>query len=355
MKKLKRSKLGIFCGIFFSIISILVILLISGFNLKEGFRLFYNGSLGNFYALSETLLKMVPLTIVGLGCAISFQAGQFNIGGEGQLIIGGLIAGYIGYAWNLPPIIHSIIAMIIGGIGGGFFALLPGFLKAKKGINEIISTIMLNYVALYFASYLSGGPMRDPQSMMAAFPKVKSSAIIPPIAIGTRIHYGLFVMIGLVILANIFLQKTISGFRIRAIGANPVASKYYGINVSKEIIKAMFISGFLCGIAGCIEVLGVHGRFLPQFSPGYGYDGITIALIGNLNPYGVAAAAFFFGTLRAGLGDMQIFMEMPKQLPTLMQGVVVLFLAIFLSLDFSSIKKMKRGKVHEPADNFFGD
>lgn len=341
---MKRSKIAVFTGIFCSLVSIIVILLLTGRDPVESMKFFYNGTFKDFYAFSEALLKMIPLTIAGLGCAIAFQAGQFNIGVEGQLIMGGMIAGFIGYAFSLPPVIHCIIAVFAGGIGAGLFAILPGLLKAKKGVNEILSTIMFNYVAIYLASYLSNGPLKAP-GMMAAFPKIKRTAAIPLIGGGTRLHYGFFIMIGLIIITAVYMQRTVSGFKIRAIGANPVASMFNGINAPAEIVKSMFLSGFMAGLAGSIEILAVHGRFLPQFSPGYGFDSITSALIGNLNPFGVALASFFFGALRTGLGDMQIFMEMPKQLPTLMQGIIILFLAIFISMDFSFISiKTKRRK-----------
>ena len=293
------------------------------------------GSFGSTRALSETAVWATPYIFAGLAVALAFKGGLFNIGAEGQLAIGAVVAALIGYAlpeWlgaDIPAIIHLPLAVFFGMAGGAFWAAIVGFLKAYTGGHEVINTIMMNYIALNTISFLLNGPMKDrsPNNVIARTPLIADSARMPEIFEGLRVHWG-FVLALLVAFAVWWmLNKSTLGFEIRTVGLNPDAAKYAGINVKRTIILTMALSGMLAGLAGTVEVTGLNYRHELGFSIGYGFDAIAIALLGRSHPLGVVLAAILFAAMRNGATRMQFLTQMPVDLISMLQALILLFVA----------------------------
>jgi len=294
-----------------------------------------SGSFGSAKALSETAVWATPYIFGGLAVALAFKGGLFNIGAEGQLALGATVAALIGYAlpgWlgvEIPTIIHLPLTIISGMAAGALWAAIVGFLKAYTGGHEVINTIMMNYIALNTISFLLNGPMkdRDPNNVIARTPLIADGARIPTIFEGLRIHWGFIFALLVAFLIWWLLNKTTLGFEIRTVGANPDAAKYAGINVKRTIILTMAISGMLAGLAGTIEVTGLNYRHELGFSIGYGFDAIAIALLGKSHPLGVVLAAILFAAMRNGATRMQFLTQMPVDLISMLQALILLFVA----------------------------
>jgi general nucleoside transport system permease protein len=293
------------------------------------------GSFGSAKALSETAVWATPYIFAGLAVALAFKGGLFNIGAEGQLAVGAVFAALIGYAlpeWlgrDIPTIIHLPLAILVGMLMGALWAAIVGFLKAYTGGHEVINTIMMNYIALNTISFLLNGPMKDPNpnNVTARTPLIAESARIPVIFNGLRIHWGFVLALIVAFLVWWLLNKTTLGFEIRTVGANPDAAKYAGINVKRIIILTMALSGMLAGLAGTIEVTGLNYRHELGFSIGYGFDAIAIALLGRSHPLGVVLASILFAAMRNGATRMQFLTQMPVDLISMLQALILLFVA----------------------------
>jgi simple sugar transport system permease protein len=293
------------------------------------------GSFGSIKALSETAVWATPFIFAGLAVALAFKGGLFNIGAEGQLALGAVSSALIGYAlpewlgFDIPKIIHLPLAIIIGMLMGALWAGIVGFLKAYTGGHEVINTIMMNYIALNTISFLLNGPMKDRSltNVIARTPLIAESARIPTIFDGLRIHWGFVLALLAAFLVWWMLNKTTLGFEIRTVGANPDAAKYAGINVKRVIIITMALSGMLAGMAGSLEVTGLNYRQELGFSIGYGFDAIAIALLGKSHPLGVVLAAILFAAMRNGASRMQFLTQMPVDLISVLQALILLFVA----------------------------
>lgn len=293
------------------------------------------GSWGSKKAISETFIWATPYILAGLAVALAFNGGLFNIGAEGQLAVGATCTALIGYAlpvwlgFDLPIYIHLPLALIAGMIGGGIWAAIPGALKAYTGAHEVINTIMMNYIALNTISYLINGVMKDrsPTNVIARTPLIAESARIPPIFDGLRIHWGFVLALLVAFLIWWLLNKTTLGFEIRTVGLNPDAAQYAGINVKRVIILTMLLSGMLAGLAGSVEVTGLNYRHELGFSIGYGYDAIAIALLGRSSPLGVVLASLLFASMRNGATRMQFLTQLPVDLISMIQALILLFVA----------------------------
>jgi simple sugar transport system permease protein len=252
----------------------------------------------------------------------------FNIGAEGQLYIGGLATAYIGYAVHgLPWYIHAPLALLAGAVAAGIWGFIPGILKARFGAHEVINTIMMNYIAFRLTDYLVGGPMKATGGIPAT-PEVLPSADLATIFPSpVRLHWGFFIALGLAVVVWWLLYKTTFGMELRMVGANSKAAKYAGISVSKTTALTMAISAALCGLAGSIHLLGVDHRMVRAFSPGYGFDAIALALLGNSHPLGVVVASLLFGFLRGGAARMQSVAGTPVEIIRIIQGLVIVFVA----------------------------
>ncbi|MDP3185880.1 MAG: ABC transporter permease, partial [Anaerolineales bacterium] len=295
----------------------------------------FEGAFGTPKALSETAVWASPYIFAGLAVALAFRGGLFNIGAEGQLAFGAVMAALIGYAlpgWlhiDLPAFIHIPLAIGFGALAGALWAAIPGALKAYTGGHEVINTIMMNYIALNMTSFLLNGPMRDPNplNVVARTPMIAESARIPPLFEGFRVHWGFVLALLVAGLVWWLLWKTTLGFEIRTVGANPDAAKYAGINVKRTIVLTMSLSGLLAGMAGVTEVTGLNYRHELGFSIGYGFDAIAIALLGKTHPAGVVLAALLFAAMRNGATRMQFLTQIPVDIISVIQALILLFVA----------------------------
>ena len=312
-----------------------LIIQVAGGDPIAGYLGLVEGAFGSAKALSETAVWATPYIFAGLAVAVGFKGGLFNIGGEGQLAFGAVTAAFVGYALpgflhtTIPPLIHIALAVGLGLLAGALWAAIPGALKAYTGGHEVINTIMMNYIALNITMFLLNGPMRDPDPavLTARTPEIAISARIPPIFVGLRVHWGFVLALLVAALIWWVLWKTTLGFEIRTVGANPDAAKYAGINVKRTIVLTMAISGALAGLAGAIEVTGLNYRHEPGFSVGYGFDAIAIALLGKTNPVGVVLAAILFGAMRNGATRMQLLTQIPVDIISVIQALILLFVA----------------------------
>ncbi|MDO8732857.1 MAG: ABC transporter permease [Actinomycetota bacterium] len=314
----------------------LVIIVLSGTPLSEALEAYgalLQGSVGSIKAISETLTAATPLILVGLSVAIAFRAGLFNIGGEGQMAIGGMFAVFVGFSFTgLPLIIHLPLAIVAGLIGGAIWGFVPGVLKAKTGAHEVIVTIMLNYIAILLVGYLLKSSLfqregrSDPVSRT-----IEDSAAMPQlldwINPSMRIHFGLIIALLAAVFIHWLLFRTTTGFEFRAVGANPAAARYAGMSVARVYVMVMVIAGALAGLAGGGQVLGVLERVTPGFTAGVGFDGIAVALLGRSNPAGVVAAAVLFGGLRAGGQQMQVSTDVGLDIISVIQALIIIFVA----------------------------
>ncbi|MDE1994060.1 MAG: ABC transporter permease, partial [Rhizobiaceae bacterium] len=248
-------------------------------------------------------------------------------GAEGQLYLGGTAAGAVGVAGSSLPALLLLPAMMLSAmLAGALWSGLAGWLKLRFRADELITTIMLNYVAIDFVSYLLHGPLQDPNSPLAQTARLTTEARLPTLLTGTRLHAGVLIVLVVVILAHLFLWKRVGGFRLRVVGLNPRAALNAGINVRHIVVLGFLASGALAGLAGFIEVSGVQRRMIENLSPGFGYTAIIVALLGQTNPVGVLASAFLFAALQIGATTMESAAGVPSTLTTVIQGLVVLFL-----------------------------
>lgn len=291
----------------------------------------FRGAFGNTNNLLRTLSKATPLIFTGLAVAVALRAGLFNIGAEGQLLVGGLAAAWVGYAVKgLPAFIHLPLAIIAAAVAGAVWAVVPGILKAWRGTHEVIVTIMMNYIAIFLTHYLVHGIFKDKTSDATRTPEILATARLWALEKGnTNFSAGFFLAILAAILIAFLIKRTALGFEIRAVGHGADAARASGISVGKTIVTAMLISGALAGLAGAVEVLGVHHHYYDQFSPGYGFDSIAVALLGGLTSSGVTMSAILFGGLNSGaiqmeLGDQQT----PRQIAGIVQAIVIIAVGV---------------------------
>jgi ABC-type uncharacterized transport system permease subunit len=286
-----------------------------------------NGAVGNTNSIAETLLKAIPLTLAGVGVSIAFRANVFNVGAEGQLYLGAMAAGWVGLLLGDQPWFVVIPAMMVSAmLAGALWAGVAGILKVALGASELINTIMLNYVAIFFVGYLLHGPLQDPTSPLGQTARLGEAARLPRILEGTRLHAGLLIALVVVVVAYVLLWHTVWGFRIRAAGHNPEAARSAGINTTWVILSSLLLSGALAGLAGFSEVAGVQRRMIENISPGYGYTAIVVALLGRTNPPAVFIAALLFAGLQVGASTMESAVGVPSSIATIIQYLIVLLI-----------------------------
>lgn len=284
------------------------------------------GSVGSVNAIINTLVQATPLILAGLAVGIGFKAGLFNIGAQGQFLVGALAAAAVGVTLaGQPPLIAIPAAIVVGMLAGLGYGFLPGFLKAYTGAHEVVTTIMLNYVAVYVIAYVVSGPLRGENVTFARTADVGNAAL--PIIAGREGHIGiLFAAIAVPALAWLLYRSTL-GFEIRTVGANPEAARYAGMHPRLLIILTMSLAGLLAGLAGATEVLGQVGHMPAAYATSVGFDAIAVALLGRAHPAGILLAGILFGAMRAGSGLMQIQAGIPVQMVNVLQAVILFFLA----------------------------
>jgi ABC-type uncharacterized transport system permease subunit len=285
------------------------------------------GALGSVQGIAETLAQTTIFLFAGLGVAVAFRAGLFNIGAEGQLVVGAFCTAIAGAALHLPAPIEIPICLAAGAFGGACFGGLAGWLKARYGASEVITTIMLNYIAYFGVNYLVAGPLLGSATAPETAP-IFPTAVLAPIVPLTRLTAALPLAVVAAAATWWWLQRTVAGYELRAVGGSERVARYAGVNVSKVIVQTMALSGALAGLGGATEVLGLFHRFNAQLSPGYGFTSIAVALLAQSNPLGVIASALFFGVLQNGSLSMQAMAGVPKDLVSVIEGLIILFVAI---------------------------
>ena len=306
-----------------------VAVLLSGTNPVDAYVALFQGAFTNTNAFAETLVAAIPYVFLGLSVAVGFRAGLFNIGGAGQLFLGGIFAAFVGYRWGgLPGVAHLPLALLAGMLGGFIWGSIPGLLKARFGAHEVITTIMLNYIAALLTDLLvNKGPMSDRHTASPQTPPMLATARLPIIVPDSRLHLGLLLALLAVPVVWFLLERTTVGFRIRAVGLNAGAARAAGISVGWTMVIVMGISGALAGLAGAVQVLGVSGVLTPSLSSGVAFDAIAVALLAGSNPVGVLPAAFLFGALKSGASFMQLQTQVSADLISIVQAAVIVFVA----------------------------
>ena len=312
-----------------------VMLLLLKVNPIAAYSALWQGAFGSSNAFAETLVKATPLLLVALGICISFRGDVINIGGEGQMIIGAILATWVGLAFTgLPGWLAITLAMLAGFLGGAIWGGIPGVLKAYFRVNEILSTVMMNAIAVQLMNFLLSGPMIDPSQVELASKIPQTARLLEifrlPRLIPTRLHLGALIAVTLAILVYIVLWRTTLGYRIRAVGQNPHASRYAGIKVQRYMVLALLLSGAFAGLAGAIQVFGVNYRMITDgsssgFTGSAGFNGIVAALFGQLHPVWSIPASILFGALLVGANSMQRVVQVPSALVTALNGLVVVF------------------------------
>lgn len=308
------------------------------------FTALLSGAGGNVYRLTETFVKACPLLYTGLAVALALHAGIWNIGAEGQLLLGALATAWVGgYTVSLPPPLALALVSGAAMCAGSLWASIAAWLKLKRGVNEVISTIMLNFIATGLVSYCVHGPLMEATAQYPQTDLLPPTARLPRLLPPTRLHLGVPLAIVAALGSAAFLFYTKYGFKFRATGANPRAARLAGIPVERHIACAFVLSGALAGLAGSIEVSGVTQRVYEKFSPGYGYTAIAVALVAQRSPLGVVFAALFFGALDAGAGTMQRVAGVSAVLVAVIQATVVLFLAVYSTERMQRLFRLPQG------------
>jgi len=314
--------------------------------LGDLFGLIYKGGFGNERVTFVTVSEVTPLIFTGVANAIAFKCGLFNIGVAGQFILGMLAAAFVGTIPGLNPIIHIILIIAAGFIAGGIWGAIPGYLKAKVGTHEVINTIMMNYISIYLANFLvlrTGFGIKGKSSTET----IQSSAQLYRFVSGSEANISVFLAIAVAIFIFWLLWKTTVGYEIRAVGINPHAAEYGGINVAKNTVLAMVLSGGIAGIGGATHVAGVlHNVKDFMALPSYGFDGIAVALLAKSNPIGCIASALLFGTLNSSARTLQLN-GIPKDIVYLIQAIIIIFVATDYIVKYFSEKKKKGAITNE--------
>ena len=319
-------------------------ILLAGANPVEAYAAFVVVPLTSQFTLLEVLVTATPILMTGAAVAIAFRAGYWNIGAEGQLLLGAIVAAGIGtLVGGLPPILALPMMISGGALGGAAWALVPALLRVRFGIDEVVTTLLLNPVALLLVNGLLHGPWRDPVTGFPESPRIAVSAEFPTLIDRSRLHLG-FVLALLVIAAAWYvLARTPAGLRLRAAGLSPHGARFAGINVSRTLLGAALVSGAIAGIAGVSEVAGIQNRLTGGLSPGYGYTGIVVATLGTLTMPGVAIAGIFLGDLTVGASSAARSLGIPSQLGAVVQGVLLLTTVALLALRRNRLRRTDAG------------
>ncbi len=307
-----------------------LILLASGYNPITAFAAMWKGAFSDLRTVSEVLIKATPLILIASGLAVAFRCSIWNIGAEGQFYVGAVASTLVGiYLGALPRLLLIPLILIAGTAGGALWGMLAGWLKVRFHASEIVTTIMLNYIAIIGTGYLVTGPMIEAVGKYPQTAKIAAAGILPRFLPPTRLHIGFLIALVVALALYVLLFKTSAGYGIRAVGINPHAARYAGMNVGRNILLAMAISGGAAGLAGAVELAGVALRLYQQISPGFGFDGIAVALLANNNPLGIIFSGILFGALRSGSDLMQITAKIPAVLVFAIQGLVILAVVAF--------------------------
>ncbi|MBP2077717.1 ABC transporter permease [Oceanobacillus polygoni] len=324
-----------------------IIMHISGFNPIDGYSALWTGAFGDAYTIGETIRRSAPYILTGLSIAFAFRTGLFNIGAEGQVLVGWLAAVWVGLTIDAPMYIHLPLAILAAAVAGGLWAFVPGILKAKLGVHEVIVTIMMNYIALFTTNEIirkvltSGQTTTDTIAGSASL----ASEWMQSITFYSRVHYGILIALFAAAIMWFIIQRTTIGYELKSVGFNQHASRYAGMNVSKNIILSMVIAGMFAGLAGAMEGLGTYGNM--SVTAGFsnlGFDGIAVALLGANTAIGVVFAAFLFGALKEGAGEMPTGAGIPTELVDIIIALIIFFVASSYIIRWVIVRFKKEGK-----------
>lgn len=324
-----------------------VVMLVSGYDPVLGYQALFDGMFGTPRAIGETIRAMIPLVLAGLSVAFAFRTGLFNIGVEGQLLVGWLASVWVGYAFDLPAVIHVPLAIIVAGLAGAFWGFIPGYLKGRFKVNEVIVTIMLNYTALYVTSaliktFIYAGNEKSydikPSASLA-------SEWLSTLTGGSRLHWGIIIALIAAVIMWFMLNRTTLGYELKAVGYNQHASQYAGMKVSRNVILSMSIAGVFSGIGGAMEGLGTFQNMtaLSAFT-GIGFDGIAVALLGVNNAFGIILSALLFGGLKSAAPQMNFAANVPSELINVIIACIIFFVACSYLLRWALSRFNKEGK-----------
>jgi general nucleoside transport system permease protein len=303
-----------------------LLIALSGFPPLKAYAAMLESAFGNKNGIGETLLKTSPLLLASLGVAVAFKGNVISIGAEGQIYMGAIGATYVGlFMGDLRPIVGIPLALLAGFFLGAIWGGIASFFKLRFGANEIIITLMMNYVAIEFTKYLVNGPWRDPSHTEPFSAPIIDGAELPYLLEGTRLHAGIIVAVLATAILWWVLKNTIFGYQLTVLGANIRTAEYAGVKTTRLILITMLISGGLCGLAGVSELSGVHHRLIEDLSPGYGYTAIAIALLGRFKPWSIMVSAILFAGLTVGVQGMQQAAGVPVSAALILQGLVLLF------------------------------
>lgn len=345
----------------FTIISILlgllvgaIVLLISGYNPLEAYKALIEGVFKTPRNMGWAIVSSTPIILTGLGVCFAFKTGLFNMGAEGQFIIGSIIGFLVGYKLPLPPILHPIVAIILAMVAGALYGALAGFIKSKFGIHEVISTIMLNWIAFYFSNFIAYAYIK-PNSMasMDILDSAKITLVGKQAAksmgpffskfFKAPIHWGAILAIIAVVIVWYILNKTVLGYELKAVGLNREASEYGGIDAGKKIVQSMAISGAICALAGVTQILGYTNAIsVTSAMDNYGFDGLAVSLLASNNPIGVIFSGLFFGSLKYAGSNLQRVLGVPSELINIIIGTIILFTAVPLIFRIMRAKRRNR-------------
>ncbi|UOQ48638.1 ABC transporter permease [Gracilibacillus caseinilyticus] len=342
-------------GILVPVISVIVgllagaiIMLASGHNPIEGYAALWRGAFGDAYTLGETIRRTTPLILTGLAVAFAFKTGLFNIGAEGQVIVGWLASIWVGIEVDAPMIIHLPLAVLAGAVAGGLWGFIPGLLKAKLGVHEVIITIMMNYIALHVTNEIIRSVLTDQDTTTEPITATASLASVwlQNITFYSRVHYGILIALLAAFIMWFIIERTTYGYELKAVGFNRHASNYAGMNVSRNIILSMVAGGAFAGLAGTMEGLGTYGTIsvMSGFT-NLGFDGIAVALLGSNNAFGVVLAAILFGALKEGAGEMPTAAGVPTELVDIIIALIIFFVASSYIIRWALLRFKKGGKI----------
>lgn len=324
-----------------------IIMLVSGYNPIEGYSALWAGAFGDLYFMGETVRQVTPYILTGLAVAFAFRSGLFNIGAEGQVIVGWLASVWVGLAIDAPMIIHLPLALLAAAAAGALWGFVPGILKAKLGVHEVIVTIMMNYIALYVSNEIIRSVLTDNLSSTKTIPDSASLASewLQGLTYFSRMHYGILIALFAAFVMWLIIQRTSIGYELKSVGFNEHASKYSGMNVSKNIVLSMVISGAFAGLAGAMEGLGTYGSMAVMSGfTNLGFDGIAVALLGANTAIGVVLAAILFGVLKVGAVNMPTVAGVPTELVDIIIALIIFFVASSYIIKWAILRFKKEEK-----------
>ncbi|MER9137113.1 ABC transporter permease [Mesorhizobium sp. M0830] len=308
-----------------------IVILMIDENPLRVFATLIRGAFGDSEKIAGTLLQTTPIMICGVAACIGLRGGMFNVGIEGQLFLGGFAAAWVGFSFALPPVLHVLVAMAAAVAAGAAWVSVPAYFRVRFGANEVVSTILANYVAVLLTSYFTIFIFKRPGGWSET-PPILPSAYLPELFSFSRLNMGLLVGLALAVAAALFFRFTATGYAVTMVGSAPKFAEYGGINVRRAGFGVLIASGAVGGLAGGVETLGVHHRFMEGFAPGFGFDGLIAALLANGSPIGTIFTALFFGALRAGSLLLEVDTTASREIITVIQALIILAVSADLLL-----------------------